>query len=215
MKLLVLGGSGRSGVELVKQAHARGHQITALVREGSSLPQLDGIRVERGDVLDAATLARVMAGQDAVVSALGLRYSGKSPYSKLVSPPDLLSRNGELLIAAMHSAGIKRLCVMSAAGVGDSAPGLNFMMRFLINTSRIGDAYRDMTRLEDLLEKSDLDWQAVRPTTLTNKPATGQVRAVDHYGLMATIPRADVAAYMLDHIERGELSPRKPLISVT
>jgi hypothetical protein len=110
---------------------------------------------------------------------------------------------------------VRRITVISAAGVGDSRPVLNLPMRFLVATSNVGVAYADLARVEAVLRASGLDWQAVRPTTLTHKAATGRVRQTDRYPATATIPREDVAAFMLDELERPEFSSRTPMITVT
>ena len=73
----------------------------------------------------------------------------------------------------------------------------------------------NIERVEQVLRASGLDWQAVRPTTLTHKPATGRVRRTDRYPATATIPRADVAAFILEQLERPQFSDRTPLITVT
>jgi FlaA1/EpsC-like NDP-sugar epimerase len=74
MRLLVIGATGGTGRELVQQALAHGHQVTAFVRDPARL-QIEhaNLRVAKGDVLDYATVEAAMRGQDAVVSALGHR----------------------------------------------------------------------------------------------------------------------------------------------
>src|SRR5215207_4206776 len=121
MKLLILGASGGVGRWLTRLAAERGHEVTALVRPGSALDATAGVRVLRGDVLDPATLAGALAGQDAVASCLGLRRAGKSPWAPLRSPPDLTERVAAALVPAMERAGVSHLVAVSAGGVGDSA----------------------------------------------------------------------------------------------
>ena len=72
MKIIVFGASGGTGLEIVKQALEAGHSVTAFVRNpvklGITHPDL---RLFQGDVLDAAAVENAVAGQDAVISALG------------------------------------------------------------------------------------------------------------------------------------------------
>ena len=71
--------------------------------------------------------------------------------------------------------------------------------------------------MEVLLRQSDREWIAVRPTRLTDGPATGRVRVLPggEFAINASIPRADVAGYMLDQIERPHFDLQLPTITVT
>ena len=53
VKLLVFGASGQCGQWLVRLGAARGHDITAFVRSETSYNAPDGVRIIRGNVLDA------------------------------------------------------------------------------------------------------------------------------------------------------------------
>ena len=79
MKVLVFGAAGRSGEALVNEALAAGHKVTAFVR-GAAQYKKANVRVVAGDALDAAAVDAAVAGQDAVIDALG----GKTPW-KVVS----------------------------------------------------------------------------------------------------------------------------------
>jgi hypothetical protein len=102
--------------------------------------------------------------------------------------------------------------MMSAAGVGDSRPGLNVVMRILLATSNVGYAYADLDATETILRSSPLDWQAVRPTTLSNRRGTGRICVAARYALTASIPREDVAAFMLRQVEADTFIARTPII---
>jgi putative NADH-flavin reductase len=213
MKILAFGASGNCGQHFVRRAAARGHLVTAVVRAGSRVDAPPNVSVVQGDVLDAAFVAAVIPGHDVVMSGLGIRY--RHPWAARQSPDDFISRATTHIITGMHAAGVARISVISAAGVGDSRPVLNLPMRFLVAASNVGVAYADLERVEHLLRTSGLDWQAVRPTTLTHKRATGRVRRTERYPATATIPREDVAAFMLEELERPTFSAPTPLITVT
>jgi uncharacterized protein YbjT (DUF2867 family) len=204
MHLLILGASGGCGQWLTRLAAERQHHVTALVRPESGFVPPPGIVVHKGDVADPAVLSRALAGQDAVLSCLGLRRAGQSPWARLLSPPDLTSRVTRLLVSAMGQHGVRRLVVISAAGVGESLARLTWPVRRLVATGNVGVAYRDLAIMEDVLAASALDWLAVRPVTLLNGSPRGNAREVQRYGLMSTIRRADVAAWMLAAVERPE-----------
>lgn len=191
-----------------------GHAVTAVVRDGTDYTPPTGVALLRGDLLEASFVAAAVAGQDAVASCLGLRRRRPAnPWSALTSAPDFVSRSAACIVAAMHAAGVRRVCAISAAGVGDSAARMNWLMRFFVATSTVGAAYRDLAVMERVYAGSGLDWQAPRPTRLTDGPATGRVAEIDSFPLSAAIARADVAGYMLAQLERPRFERRTPTIT--
>jgi putative NADH-flavin reductase len=74
MKLLIFGASGGTGRQLVEQALAQGHLVTAFVRNPAKLPIAhQNLRIAQGDALHYETVEPAVTGQDAVLSALGIR----------------------------------------------------------------------------------------------------------------------------------------------
>src|SRR4051812_18707154 len=100
MKLLIIGATGPTGRELVKQAVAQGHEVTALVRDAAKAAFSPPVRMIIGDILDAAAVKAAVAGQDAVISSLGSAASG--PFQEQT----LLSEGTSNLVAAMQGAGV-------------------------------------------------------------------------------------------------------------
>jgi putative NADH-flavin reductase len=213
MKLCVFGASGKCGDHFVRLAAARGHNVTAVVRAETGYKAATGVRLVRGDVLNAAFVASVLPGHDVAVSCLGMRY--KHPWARRESPDDFTSRAIENIVAATQAAHVRRLTVISAAGVGDSRPALNVAMRVMLAISNVGVAYADLERAEQIVRRSSLDWQIVRPATLTAGARSGQVRRIQTYGVTDTIPREDVAEFMLDQLERGPFDERTPMIAAS
>lgn len=214
MRLIVFGASGQCGRHLVQLADAAGHTVTAVVREGTEFVAPRGVAVVRGDPTDAEFVAEVMPGHDAVASGLGIkRRNPANPWSKLASPPDLCSRTARCIVAGMQATGLRRVCAISAAGVGESAARMNWLMKFFVATSSVGAGYRDLAAMEQVYADSGLDWQTPRPTRLTDEPATGEVAETDAFPLTAAISRADVAAYMLAQLMRPAFALRTPTIT--
>ena len=74
MKLLVLGATGGIGLEIVRQAVARHHSVTAFMRSPDRLAAFQGrIAFEQGDLLSTSELERAIQGNDAILSAFGPR----------------------------------------------------------------------------------------------------------------------------------------------
>jgi putative NADH-flavin reductase len=86
MKLLILGVTGSTGLQIVSQAIERGHSVTAFVRTPDALKRFgDRIAVIQGNLLNSSELSRVLKGHDAVLSGFGPRL----PVSTQRSPRDL------------------------------------------------------------------------------------------------------------------------------
>jgi putative NADH-flavin reductase len=207
MNLLILGATGGVGRHLVQLALSRGHRVTTLLRPEREVALPDGVRVVRGTLSDPDALSAALTGApfgkvDAVLSSVGQqRRHPANPWSRSISPPDLTSVMAHHLVAALGSAGVRRLIAVSAAGVGDSATRLNLTMRFFLATTVIGQAYRDLGLMESVFSQSTLDWLAPRPTRLKDGPASGKPRVTDAFGTFSAIRRADVAAWMLDALD--------------
>jgi putative NADH-flavin reductase len=74
MNLLVFGATGGTGRRLVQQALQEGHLVTAFARDPAKIHLAHAnLRVVRGDVLLPDTIETAVVGQDAVLSALGIR----------------------------------------------------------------------------------------------------------------------------------------------
>ena len=85
MKIVVLGATGGTGLEIVKQSLERGHSVTALVRSPERLrPFENRITVRRGNLLSSADLQQAIQGQDAVLSAFGPRVPIKKTEAHLL-----------------------------------------------------------------------------------------------------------------------------------
>ena len=208
--MLAFGASGRCGSHFVRLAAAAGHSVTAVVRAQTSYTPPANVNVARGDVLSADFVNATTPGHDVVVSALGMRY--RHPWARRLSPESFTSTATRHIVDAMRGANIHRLAVISAAGVGDSRARANWVIRFMIATSNVGYAYADLERMEAVLKGSALDWLAVRPTTLSNRRGTGRVAITDAYPMTASIPREDVAKFLLQEIEAPQFAARTPMI---
>ena len=216
MKVVVFGASGGVGNHVVQQALEKGYAVRGVYRSFSTPrlePNLEAAYVS--DFFDRQALAEVIAGADAVISCLGSRRKNpKNPWSRVTSPSDLMERFSRSLIEAMKALTMpKRLTIVSAAGVGTSAPLVHPVLRFVFDHSTLRLEYEDLTRMEDQVERSNLDWTIVRPVTLTTGQLTNKVKTCSYYGLTDSISRADVASFLLRCLEEPSSSTsRTPMI---
>ena len=156
-----------------------------------------------------------MPGHDAVVSCLGIRRRHAwNPWSRRSSPPDLAGRAMTLTMGAMQSAGVTRIGAISAAGAGDSVGQVSPIVSWMIRFGNVAVAYRDLTAMEAVLERSDADWLIVRPVTLVNGSPNERAREASRFRLTSVVRRSDVAHYLVGAIETEErLGNRKVLLS--
>ena len=196
MNILVIGAAGKTGEAIVKQALGQGHTVTAFVHTADKL-DLPGTRVIAGDVLDAALIQTAVAGQDAVLDALG----GHTPW-KATTLETNAARN---IIAAMKSHGVKRLLVVSAIGIGGTKDLVPSWYEHLIMPTLLKGAMADKEHMEPVVEASGLDWTLVRAGHLVDGEATGNITFFEsgHGETAHKITRADVAAFMLDALAEG------------
>ena len=198
MKLFILGATGGVGQQILVQALEAGHEVTAFVRNPDKmLLRHDRLGVVAGDVTDAgAILADAMRGQDAVISALGRGMSLKSER--------LIQRSVPPILAAMKTAGVRRLIFTSAIGVGitlrDAPQFSRLMIRLLLR-----DIYADKIIGEAPIHRSGLDWTLVQPAQLNDGPLTRTYRSGERLHLrgMPNISRADTAHFILNHLDSG------------
>ena len=205
MKLLLLGATGGTGRQLLAQALEAGHETTALVRSPEKLTAEDHLLVRAGDATDPEALDAAVAGQDAALSALGVR----SPLGD-----DLITPSLRALVPAMQKHGVRRLIWLSALGVGQTREQAPAMLRVPFSTvlRRIG---RDKAAGEEYLRSTDLDWTLVYPPALTNGPRTGTYRSGETVNVsgLPRISRADVAEFMLAQLDNAAYIRRNAIIS--
>jgi len=192
MKILIFGASGRTGTELVKQARALGHMVTAFVRTPSKL-QVAGadLAVVQGDIVDRDAVEAAVRGNEAVVCALGA--------------PNLLKRDAALVVGmhnillAMELEGVRRLSYLSADTVHDARGQLSPVRKLFVPLI-FRSSSADHELIEAMIKSSRLDWSIVRPPMLNDGERSGAYRTgerIQPHFMIPRVSRADVAAFML------------------
>jgi putative NADH-flavin reductase len=219
MRLAIFGATGGIGRQLLEQAVAAGHSVTAVVRDPQKLsPARNGTRVVTADlsVAEPAMLQAEIAGVDAVVSGVGPRALTKAGVAE---------HGTRAIVEAMEATGVRRIVVVSAAPISTMAspgrpnppsrdPGEGFFMRNFLTPlikTVMHERYLDLALMEDVLRASDLDWTIFRPPRLTNQGLTGSYRTAFGRNLRggALISRADVAHAMLAAVDNPETIRRE------
>jgi putative NADH-flavin reductase len=195
MKLVILGATGGTGLQIVRRGIEQGQSVTAFVRSPERLkPFRNQITIKQGDLLNSAELEKIIQGHDAVVSGFGPR----APIAK--ADANLLQQFAIALTRAMLHAGVRRVVVESVAFLfKDSIVPPAYLLGRLLFPGVVADS----SAMERIFRESVLDWTIVRPPRLTNKPYTGKYRVreghLPRFGF--TISRADVADFLVKTVE--------------
>ncbi len=191
MKLIILGATGGTGLELIRRSLVHGHSVTAFVRDPNRLEEFRGrIAIKQGDLLNRNALAEVLRGQDAVLSGFGPRV----PIAK--TDAHLLEEFATVLTCAMTGANVRRAIVISTAFLfKDSIMPPTYLVGKLFFPTVVADS----AAMEGIFEESGLDWTMIRPPQLSDSTFTGKYRVrLGHLPRMGfKIGRADVAEYFV------------------
>jgi uncharacterized protein YbjT (DUF2867 family) len=208
MKVLILGATGGTGREIVREADAQGHQAVALVRSKAKAADFAGAELVEGDARDEQALSRALEGCSGVISSLG---TAMSPFREVT----LLSVATRALVKAMEARNVRRLVCITGLGAGDSRGHGGFLFDTLIFPLLLRKVYDDKNRQEDAVRGSKLDWVLVRPVVLSDKPAKGAVRALtDLSGVHGgNVARSDVAKFVVQQLTDDTWLRRAPLIT--
>ncbi|MET7245770.1 NAD(P)-dependent oxidoreductase [Methylobacterium sp. EM32] len=188
-KVAVIGATGNVGARLVAELVARGHRVTAISRNPgrSDPPQVEALA---GDVREPAGLRRLLAGHDAVVSAV--RFADTDP---------------QALISAVRDAKVTRYLVVGGAGSLEVAPGQRLVDQPEFPAAYKDEALRGAIFLDALRGVTDLDWSFLSPSALIGPgDRTGQFRLGGDQLLVgedgSRISYEDYAVALVDEIER-------------
>jgi len=195
-RILVIGATGGTGQELVRQALARGYEVTAFVRDPSKLKiEHQKINISKGNVLDYNSVKQAIQGHDAVLSALG--------HKRFFYPTRILSEGTRNILRAMEEENVHRLICETSLGIGSSVGRLGVYYTFFTIPVILPFYFWDKTRQEKLIANCNIKWCIVRPGVLTNGKKTDKYRHGTEAGSFfktVRISRADVASFMIDQL---------------
>jgi putative NADH-flavin reductase len=206
MEILVFGSTGSIGRQLLEQALAQEHAVTAFARDPAKLDiKHANLKIVQGNVMEFASVEKAVQGQQAVLCSIGAGRKGT-----------VQSEGTRHIVRAMENAGIRRFICQTSLGVGDSWGNLNFFWKYIMFGIFLQDAFADHEAQESYVKQSRLDWTIVRPGSFTNGNATGEYR----HGFSGTdkttklkISRADVADFMLKQLSDDTYLHKTPGLS--
>lgn len=193
MKVAVFGASGKTGIEIVKQALEQGYEVKAFVRDHAKMTISDHkVEVVEGDILDATSVDRGVKGIDAVLLALGSREA-------------VLAKGTKNIINSMKKHNVKRIIVESSYSMSGSSEGTARLKAQGMSDEQLSKFQHildDKTAQEKLTRESGMDFVIVWPLALMDGEKTGKYREGEKLDLTleSGISRADVADFMLKQL---------------
>jgi putative NADH-flavin reductase len=197
MKVAVIGATGNIGSKIVIELLTRGHDVSGITRHPEQLQPNVKFTARRGDVNNEAGLAELLAGHEAVISAVKFQ-----------------TMDSNSLIRAVEKAAVKRLLVVGGAGSLDVAPGVQLVDTPDFPESSKGEALAGREFLNILRGQRELDWTFLSPSLLAPGERTGKFRLgtdrllVDEKG-ESKISIEDYAVAMVDELESPRHSRRR------
>ena len=185
MRVVIAGGHGQVALRLERALAERGDSPVGIVRNPDHVPDVEDAGAESVvldlEDTDAAALAEVLRGADAVVFA-----AGGGPNSGAARKKTVDKGAAVLLADAAELAGVRRYVMVSAMGTEHADPHSDEVFQVYLRAKKDAD---------DDLRSRDLDWTVVRPGRLTDNPGAGRVQV----GTLSRgeVPRDDVAATLL------------------
>jgi putative NADH-flavin reductase len=206
MKLVVFGATGNVGQRVAAEALRRGHEVTGVVRDPDSVRSPDPrVRLVKGDATNAESVAQVVRGADAVVSAISPRPNARG------LPAPSLQENARALTKGLRAADVKRVLYVGGASSLEVAPG-----KALADMPDFPEAYRAEAREgREALgvfrnEAKGLDWTYLSPAAeIAPGKRTGKYRTTDDRLLVddngkSFISFEDYAVAVIDELEKPQ-----------
>jgi putative NADH-flavin reductase len=202
VKIAILGATGRTGALVLKHVLDAGHHARVLVRSpgrlGVSHPHLEALH---GDAREARDVARLVAGCDGVISAIG--------------PVDGHNNVCSVATENVIAAAPPRYVVVSGAALdvpGDDKNLADKAISFVVRALTL-EAFRDKVHEHALLEASGLAWTALRPPRLTDEPAEAPARASLERLPGNSVSREALAAFALAALTDDTYLRKAPFVA--
>jgi len=191
MKIAVIGASGNAGSRISAELARRGHSVTAIARHPEKIAAQANVTPTKGDVMDQAGLAQLLAGHDAAISSV-----------------HFLASDPAKLIGAAKESKVGRYLVVGGAGSLEVAPGVRLVTTPGFPVAYKAEAEKGAAFLDLLRAETELNWTFLSPSALfTAGERTGKFRLGNDQLLTAadgksSISFEDFAVALADEIER-------------
>ncbi|MGL4629928.1 MAG: NAD(P)-dependent oxidoreductase [Leadbetterella sp.] len=205
MRIALFGATGGTGIEFLKQSIAYSHEITAFVRSPEKLRnQFPNLHIVKASIDDYTILQQTVTKFDVIISLVGV--AGLLQARK---PNELYAKTAKNLVRVADENKISKLIVVTSGGVVE-APNEPWFFKYLLKPFFLKKMYEDMKIMEQIVQKSNLEYTIVRPPYLTNGKLTKDYRIVidKWFDDDKDLSRADLAHYLLNCIEDESITKR-------
>lgn len=190
MKIALIGATGNIGTEIAKEALARGHEVTAIVRNPDRVPAQSNLKALKGDL--NGDVAPLLESHDVVATSV-----------------HFVDFDPQALIGAVKRAGVPRLMVVGGAGSLRSPDGTRVVDSPDFPEAWKAEALGGAAMLDILKSESDLDWTYLSPSAIIAPgERTGRFRLGEDDLLIgedgqSRISQADYAIAFVDELENA------------
>lgn len=220
-RVLMIGGSGRTGKLVIEELLQRHHDVTALVRNSNSVEtQVQaGLKTVVGTPtnIEDVRKAFIQSKPDVIIVTLSAPRAGDSPFAANISPPRLMADSTANVVAVMKEAtNSPKIVIMQAFGVGESWTNMHCVLRLLMSKSNMIYQYDDHNLVTKETKSSGEDYVFVRPARLVEGDAQDVKEWVNHgkgVPMMAAITRGTVAKFLVDAAENSSWDNSAPVIT--
>ncbi|HET7115627.1 MAG TPA: NAD(P)-dependent oxidoreductase [Hanamia sp.] len=203
MKIALIGATGFVGSAILKEALERGHEVTAIARHPGKIKAQDDLKIVKSDIMDSDGLARILKGNDVVVSAYNAGWTNPDLYNEFM-------KGSKSIQEAVKKSGVKRLIINGGAGSLFVTQNVQ-----LVDTPQFSDEWKPgalaaRDYLNILKKENELDWTFVSPAIEMNPGTPHERKGTYRTGLdspvfdvnnKSTISVEDLAVAILDEVE--------------
>lgn len=185
LKFALYGAHSSLGSAVLCELLSRQHEAVALINDFNSLTARPGLRTKAGNLFDAASVSRSVAGMHGVICLFDSPSVPTAPDARLVGQPQDLYQAVYTLLQGMTDAGVNRLLLVAdfAAHAGES----------------------ELEAARSMIASHPLKW------TLVDADTVGEDLSIDDFSDIAGLPSNDlrvrlrrVAAALADELERPQ-----------
>lgn len=210
--IIVFGGQGRTGREVVLQALEAGHNVTVFTyKNNGTLPESAKLRIIEGNARSAQAVADAIAGHDIVINIIAPRLFNKKNYDISV----VATKN---IIKGMKQHGVSRYFGQCGAWATENVSDASLPMRIgFIFFIPLRQVYKYKKLEDQVVQKSGLKWTIVRAALLTNGPLAWPIHAYPNgykcrFYELPHISRKSVAKYYVSNLDNSDIVHKYPVV---
>lgn len=219
-RLLIIGGSGRTGKLVIKELLQRDHKVTALVRRPETMQsEIDaGLRVVTGTPMNQEDVRNAFteSSPEVIIVTLSAPRASDSPFAAPIAPPRLMADSTANVVTVMKEFNTPKIVIMQAFGVGESWVNMHCVMQLLMKKSNMAYQYDDHNLVTKETKASGENFVFVRPSRLVEGEAKEIKEYPDHgkgVPVLAAISRDSVARFLVNAAESGTWDNMAPVIT--